>query len=1071
MRKITKYFIDNSFIVNLLSVMMLLIGAISLVHMKRDLISGWSAKRITVSTSLSGAGPAQMEKFVTYPIEQAIKNLPGIDKIRSNSRTASTSITVEVKDEYDDILELEQKIKDAVNNIRSTLPSDLDEINIQQTKMTESWFSNYSLLNFNEEDQNHQRWFYKFKERLKNIQGVARIQDDVREYGIHIRFNLESLARYEIDINTVYSIVQESFRLFPIGNISKGSKDYLVEFETNEVTVEDIGNIILRSTTSKKTLLLRDIATIEKKLPKKTYKEYTNSSPSLSFTIFKDMDTDTISLKENIEKFIEEERANLPQGVEMLLTGDGPAFIERQINALKSNSIFGVILVILTLMSFLGFKTSLMTSFGLPLSYMFTFFILENMGLKIDLISIVGMLLVLGIIVDDAIIISEQYTQNLEKGMKPKEAALEAVLKTWMPITGAVLTTVVAFLPLLMSGDGLSDIMMAIPVVVISALGVSLLESFFILPNHLAHFVKVAPKHHESNFFHKLKDIYMKTLKQVLRFRYLALVSLVSLFGFSIFFAQKNIPMNFNLNISSEKIRVVTVLKHSESLEDSEKQLAPLWKELSEIDKDKFDYINMAIGYVWESGKSKNGPQYGSFTVRFSQLDDNIEANKKYVEDLIKERIKKYTADPKDSIFERIEVGRRYDGHDDDQSNIVNINLSSSAPFDINEVSSKIKKKLSSYDQITSIDLDNSDFIDTWTFKPNKAEILSHGLSIRAVANQVRTFVAKTKVYENNSGPQTLKVYAYSEEGDNQTIETLKNKHIILSNGLKIKTKDLGTWEVIRRQKSIGHENLKRIVRLKVALKKDVADKEKLIHNFENDIKSIESEYSYLTITTKDADEQAQKNKSSMFKNVLFAVGLIVFILAIILRSIVTPFIICSAIPFGLIGIIWAFYFQGLKLDIMAFIGVIAMAGVVVNDSLLLVDTVNSSRGKKKYIDLETLLTDCAKRLRPILLTSITTLGGVFPMAYGIGGDSGFTKPLAMSMGWGLLFATGLTLLILPAYLLIFDDIKKLFSRKKDKQLGDTEIEDENLDQEWPEFEHQTSIPKNKKANTTELFQ
>ncbi len=1065
MKKITKYFIDNSFIVNLISVMMLIIGGISLFHMKRDLISGWSSKQINISTSLSGAGPAQMEKFVTYPIEQAIKNLPGIEKITSSSSTNSTSISVKIKDEYKDILELEQKIKDSIGNIKATLPDDLDDINIAHQKMTESWFSSYSILNFKEENPEHQKWFYKFKDKLRNIQGVTRISDNIREFTIYIKFDQSALARYEIDTSTVYSTVRESFRLFPIGSITKGSNDYLVEFQNNEVTVEDISNIILRTTTSKKKLLLKDIATVEKRLSNRDYREFTNSIESVSFTIFKDLDSDTITLKESVEEFMANEKELLPKGVELVLTGDGPAFIERQINALKSNSLFGIVLVVLTLMSFLGFKTSLMTSFGLPLSYMFTFFILENAGLKIDLISIVGMLLVLGIIVDDAIIISEQYTQNLESGMLPKEAALQAVLKTWMPITGAVLTTIVAFVPLLMSGDGLSDIMLAIPVVVISALGVSLLESFFILPNHLAHFVKVAPVHHESNFMIKLKNGYSKVLSGVLKYRYIALFGLLGLFGYSVYFAQKNIPMNFNLNISSEKIRVITVLKHTKGLDDTKEQLAPLWKDLSQIDKEKFDYINMSIGYIWESGREKSGPQYASLTVRFSQLDDNIEDHKKYVEEFIKAKIETYTKDKDKSIFERIEVGRKYDGFDNDQSNIVNINLSSSAPFDINEVSQKIKDKLKGYDQITSIDLDDSDFIDTWTFIPNKAEILSHGLSIRSVANQVRTFVSKSKVYENNSGPQIVKVYAYSEEGENQTIETLKNKGIILSNGLQIKTKDLGTWKVIKRQKTIGHENLKRIVRVKVSLKKDIAGKEKLIESFEKDLKSIEADYAYLAISTKDADEQAQKNKSSMLKNVILAVGLIIFILAVILRSVVTPFIICSAIPFGLIGVIWAFHLQGLKLDIMAFIGIIAMAGVVVNDSLLLVDTVNTSRGKNKFIDIETLINDCKRRLRPILLTSITTLGGVFPMAYGIGGDSGFTKPLAMSMGWGLLFATGLTLLILPAYLLVFDDIKKLFS-KKNKSNKEQEV---TAMDDW--IEDLSVTPKKRDNSTTELFQ
>lgn len=1046
MKKLVAYFIDNSFIVNLLSVLMLLLGANSLIHMKRDLISSWSTKQIEISATLIGATPSAIEKTATYPIEQTIKNLAGIEKITSTSSFGFMSISITVKDEYKQMNELEQKIKDAINNIKSTLPQDIDDINVAQLKMTESWFSSYAITGFDQEDVKHQRWLYKLKEKINQTSGIARISDTSNKKNIYIKISPSKLSQYQISLREIYTAVQNSFTLYPIGKIEKGTEDIFIEMKNDEIAIEDINNIILRVRDTQRPLRLADISVVDAHFEKVTEIHYTNAKEAIFLTLFKDLETDTISLKEHIEKVFTDFSKEAPKGIEVLLTGDGPSFIERQINALKSNALFGVILVVLTLMFFLGFKTSLMTSFGLPLSYMFTFFVLEKLGIKIDLISIVGMLLVLGILVDDAIVVSEQYTQNLEQGMPPKEAAIAAVDRTWLPICGAILTTIIAFLPLLLSDDGLSDVMMAIPVVVISSLGISLIESLFILPNHLVHFVK-KPAHHEPNkLLEKTTKGYTSLLKVVLRYRYLTVISFVGLFIFSLYFASKHIPTNFNLNISSEKVKVTTILKDSKNLEDSRLQLQEIWDKLSDLDKNRFQYLAMSIGSIWDGGEEKNGPQYASFTVRFSQLDDHVENNKKYVMDTLEKKILEIKESKLGERLARIDAKVNFDGYDNDKSNIVEVKISSTNPFNAQEISQRIKEKVSPLKNIVSIELDDSNFSKSWTYTPDKSEILAHGLSMSDIALQIKSYIAKTMIHENLATDIPLKIYAYSAEENakddtsNETLEDLNNKVIILPNGQTTKTKKLGVWTEIKKEKSINHEALKRIIVVNITINTEKTSKEITVKDIESNLQSLEEEFNQVTITTLDADEQAQKNKSSMIKNVFLGIGLIYFVLAVILRSTISPFIICSAIPFGLIGVIWAFYFQGLKIDIMAIIGIIAMAGVVVNDSLLLVDTANQNKddqvGDKEIINLANIIKTCVSRLRPILLTSITTLGGVFPMAYGIGGDSGFTKPLAMSMGWGLLFSTGLTLLLIPSLVLIQSDFSnfikfRIFKKQK----------------------------------------
>lgn len=1062
MKRLAKYFIENSFLVNMISLMMIIVGIYSLTQMKRDLISGWESNSISINTTLAGAGPAQMEKFVTYPIEQAIKNLNGIDKIYSESGQGWLWIDVRMKDGFKDVSELEQKIKDNIANLKSTLPNDLEDVDVKFNKMTESWFSGYSLTGFDENSDQHQQWFSKFKERLSQTDGIVRIWDSVRTKQIYIKLKPQELARFRIQPSEVYSKVVDAFTLYPVGSISKGGKDYLVEIENNEVDTATLTKIVIKANNSGHQLTLGDLAIINKELPKRTSRRYTNGVESVSFHIYKEIDTDTITLKEKVEKFVDEENKKAPEGIKIALTGDGPSFIERQINALKSNSIFGAILVVITLMLFLGFKNSLMTSFGLPLSYCFTFFVLSNLGVSIDLISVIGMLLVLGIIVDDAIIIAEQYSQHLEQGQAPKEAALNAVLKTWIPITGTVTTTIVAFLPILMANDSLSKILYAIPVVVIAALGISLFECFFILPNHLVHFVKNPKKESKNGYFEKFKNYYQSTLTIALKFRYLIIPVFIGFMGFSIYFAQKNIPMNFNLNISSEKIRFLATLKESKNLDETEKVLNDtVWKMLNKLDKERFDYISTTIGSAWINGKQYEGPKYSSFAVRFSQLDDNIEANKKYVEELLKKEMEVLN---KTGLFEKLEVKRRFDGFDKMKDSLVEVKVSSRSPFNVNEIEESFKKELSSIEGVNSVDLADSESADSWTFKPNKSKIFAHGLSLSNVSRQLRAYVSKSKIYEYKAGPEILKIYSYVEDGEKQTKESLGNVDIILANGKTVKTKDLGQWVTIKKQKKIHHNDLKRSISVETSFDDKKIKKAELLKLVSEKVKIFEKKFPHLEFNAQDADEQSRKNKKSIGKNVIYSLLAIFFVLAVILKSVIQPLLICSAIPFGVIGVIWSFYFQGLKLDTMAFIGVIGMAGVVVNDSLILVDTINKMKGKWLDFKREFIILGASSRLRPILLTSITTLGGVFPMAYGIGGDSGFTKPLAMSMGWGLTFATSLTLFVIPCMLLVQADIikfsLKLVAKLKkeepklvttgidlDKEITSQSLEDESLSQ------------------------
>ena len=1045
MKKIANYFIQNSFVVNLISALIILLGFVSLFNMKRDLISNWESKSIKISASFVGAGPSQIEKFITYPIEKAVKDLPSIDKITSETSQGYFEVTIHLKNDVENIAEIEQQAKDEVSAIENDLPDEIENLRVRHIKQRKAWFNYYSIIGFDEESDIHQSWILNMKDDLGRIDGVASIETYNWTKDVYIKILPEALGRYEIKPAEIYRRIQNTFSVYPLGSIKKGTDEYSIEIDNVEYSLEMIKNISLRSSESFKSLKLSDVATIEYRLPKRTNRNFMMGKDSVSFNVFKDINADSITLKEKLEDKIKDLNSTAPKNLKIISVEDGPAFIVRQINALKSNAVFGVILVVFTLYLFLGFKNAIMTSFGMPFAYLFTFIVLENMGIAIDLISVVGMLLVIGILVDDAIIISEQYMQNLEKGDSPTQAALNAVLSTWKPICGTVATTLIAFAPLLLGKDSMSNVLFAIPVVVFTALGISLLESFFILPNHLAHFVKKFKTHDEAKHFLRFKNAYEKILSKCLKLRYFILLGFMSAMGASLYFAATKMTFNFNLNISSESVRFIGALKKSNDLNESREKLKIVEDLIAKIPKERFKNYELSIGQNYTNGKKMSGPQYFNYWISFSQLDDNVAENKKYVNEFLKRELDKLK---ETGLFERLEVKIHKGGRNEDRDNIVEFAISSYVPFNVDKLTKEVKSLIESQNikGVKSVDLDDTLFKDAWIFEPNIVKIQANGLSLSDLSSQLVLYIRNHEAHEYNLGNKNIKLYTYIEDGEKLNLNELNQLPIYLRNGQKLPLGEFGSWKKEKKEGVVKHQDLMRRVVIDLPFDKELINKEDLITKVAIMQKELGKKYPDLIFKALDADEQSQKNKASIIKKFIYALVGIFFVLALVLRSVIQPILISMAIPFGIIGVIFAFYIQGLEINLMAIIGIIGMAGVVVNDSLLLVVTVNDKRQDWFSFHSPQIIEGASSRLRAIILTSITTLGGVFPMAYAVGGDAGFTKSLAMSMGWGLLFATALTLIALPCLLLIQRDLAVMFERKilrktpKDKTLLNDEV-------------------------------
>ena len=1024
MARFFTYFIKNSFLINLVTIFLIIIGTLCLFSMNRNLVPQWERKRIRISASLLGASPEQVEGLITSPMEEAVSSFAGIEEIESSSSHSQTMITIKIQDDFDETEDLYQKVNNAINNIIQDLPEDTERISVINEKMTFFWFSSVNVLGYNPDDEGHRLWLKDTVNRIKKIPGIVSIRDNSPKPNIYLKLDREALARFGLTLQELQRKIKEKFRILPVGVIDRSGKDVSVEITNNLLDLEDIGALIVNASASGTFVRLKDVAEVAYRNGEVTRRTYTNGQRSERLVLFKDLDTDAIAVKKLVADLFVEINRQAPPGISLRVTGDGPAYIERQLNVLTTNGMLGIAMVILVLFAFLGIKSALMTALGLPLAYFTTFAVLSALGIGIDLISVVGMILIIGIIVDDAIIVSEQYSQYLEKGHPPEKAAYLSIKKTIAPITGTVLTTIVAFMPILASNDALSDRLRAIPWVVMAALGMSWLESFFILPNHLAHFVK-KPKTSKQNIFPRIKKQYEKLLNFVLSLRYPLFAIVLIFMGLSLWFAYENIPLRYQMRIGSERIRLLIALKESNDLDETEAKLRPLFDLMKKIDPNRYSYINQNLGRAYINGTRFEGHRYASMSVRFSQTHPNLAEDKAFVEAFLRRELPKIDT----TNFELLEIDRRIDGHDEAKDRLLNLRIEGRSTVRLETLLKKAEEHYRDVVGLERVFINPQLSVEKWDFEFNREALSHYDLSFSDVALQLRGYVTEDNIHEFRYLGDNIRVYTYFEDSKKLTFDQLQQIPINIHEGHSIPLRQVGLWKQRETLSNIEHLNLERIINIEVSFDDKITKKEIFKKELEEKTPPLAQHFPSLKFSIVEADEEAEKNKKSVGNMVIIALLLIIFVLALVLGSIVQPFLIASAIPFGLIGVIWAFYLHGQRIDVMAFIGIIGMAGVVVNNSLIMVDTINKLSPSIRALTRPVLLEGVSSRLRPIILTSMTTLSGVFPMAYGLGGDSGFTKPLALALGWGILCATWLTLFLLPCMLEIHRDILILLSR------------------------------------------
>jgi multidrug efflux pump subunit AcrB len=694
-----------------------------------------------------------------------------------------------------------------------------------------------------------------------------------------------------------------------------------------------------------------------------------------------------------------------------------------------NNGTIGIIFVIIALLFFLSPRVAFVTAIGIPIAFMMTFSAMWILGMNINLISLFGLILVLGMLVDDAIVVSENVFRHIENGVPFKKAAVVGTREVWKAVTSTVLTTIAAFLPLMFMTGIMGKFVWSIPMVVILALTASLLEAFFILPSHLAEMGRI-PK---TNVFkilhikrpkHWIKTLtvwYTKVLGRALGRRYLVsggvVVLLIGSFvaaklflpvvlfparGIDLFFIRAKLPVGTPLEVTEEKFKTLENL-------------------VSSIPNDELDDYVTQLGIVQNDPDdpfTERSTHVGQIAVYLTPSADRERETKDIISDL-REKGKEITG------FEEINYDEVIPGPPVGKPIAVRIRGDDSEKID--KLSEKVKDFLGTVSGVKDIKDDYDIGKSEWRVVVNEENATKAGLTVGDVASAVRNAFGggiATTIKKSDEEIDVRVRFPYGVKYDETKLfdVDIKNRY-----GNLVPLKMVASFIEKPGVSAIKHLDRRRVVTVSANVNQDVTTSLEVSQKLAKHFKDFQNQHPGYTISFGGEYEETEKSMQSLFKAFALAVILIFLILATNFKSLVQPVIVMMAIPFGFIGVIIAFFVHGEPLSFLALLGVVGLSGVVVNSSIILMDFINKKRAEGEE-RRQAIIEAGALRIRPVLITAATTVVGLLPVAYGLWGSDPILIPAALALMWGIIFATGLTLIVIPCFYAIVDDINDKMS-------------------------------------------
>jgi len=1030
MQAIIHYLVTRSLVVNLVSIFLLAIGGVTAaMFMQVEAFPNVNLDIIQIDTAYPGASPAEVEQLIITPIEQELRSINGIDKMISMAFPGSGRISMEVDPNANNRDRLTSDISLAVD--RATLPTDLPE----DPFVTEVDGAVFPILRVavsdNRTELELKRLGDDIKEDLLAINGVAKVvllSDRKAEYSVEV--DPEKLRQSRISVDQISQVLRGWNLNTPGGEIDTPEGQKSVRIVGEFSSIDDAKNIVIRANASGDAVLLGDVADIKEALEKPRTLHDVQGKPAVSMLILKKSDADIIDTIDLIRPYLETIPGRYGEDITVKSFQDFSRFARMRLGVLTNNGLVGIFLVFISLIFFLRFSVAMTTTWGLPIIFMSGIAIIYALGMTLNLISMMGFIMVLGMLVDDAIIIGENITYHMEKGLNPVEAAVKGAIELMGPVTTTILTTVAAFLPMMFMSGIIGKFVIAIPIVVITLLILSWLESFFMLPSHVAHVTNPNKHPKERAWLIALENIYGWLLEKAIRFRWVTFIVSFLILGGTIVLAKQSLQFQLFPPVGVEEYLVRVTAHPGTSLKEMRQNLRNVDQDLRENTNPEYleSTILQSGDISMDEGDplTQRGSRYGQiraiYTPSVSRPEHDAIKDMNTVTKLVK------------SKYSQLEISSTLISNGPPLGRALEAEING---FD-NKSSEQAARQLMDYlltvKGVTTIDSG---------LKPGDSELhvvldrklaAYAGIDLEVVSRHIRAAADGLTVSTIRKGTEEIDVtirFPTKGAGELKQIE-----NVLIPNNREglVPLNKIAKLEEHKGYTTIRHKDGLRIVNVVADIDSSILSSLKL-NKLVKDNEAIWQKGVEDKVTVNYGGEQ-EKNKESFVSLLIafvFALIAIFFILAIQFNNMVYPLIVMLAIPFGAIGVILSFYlhdmfWKPMPLSFFSTMGMVALTGVVVNSSLVLLVFIQRAREGGMEIK-EAILLAGRRRFRAVLLTAATTVVGLLPTAYGWGGLDHFVSPMALALSSGLAFATVVTLFTIPATLAVGHDVRAFFKR------------------------------------------
>lgn len=1039
MRKIINYFIRYHVAVNVVILAFLLFGILGAKSLKSSFFPLTESHIVQISVVYPGASPAEIEEGVVLKIEDNLKGLEGVERVTSVSRENSGSITVEVEKERNIDFMLLQ-VKNAVDRVPS-YPTGMEPLVVSKREQIRSTI-NFAVSGENVPLLTLKQIGREVENDLRAIEGISQITiSGYPEEEIEIAVEENKLLAYGLNFSSVAQAVARANIIVTGGRVKSDAEEFLIRAKNKFYYADELNQIIVASQPDGAIIRLGDVAQVSDRFSETPNASFIDEKLAVNVSVSSTNTEDLISSADKVKEYITEFN-DTHSNLQIQILNDQSIVLNQRTELLIKNALQGMLLVLIFLSLFLNTRLAFWVAFGLPVAFLGMFIFAPMFDVTINVLSLFGMIIVIGILVDDGIVIAENIYQQYEKGKSPYRAAIDGIMEVIPPVVSAIITTVLAFSLFLFLDSRIGEFFGEVSVVVMLTLVVSLVEALIILPAHLANSKALTkqdeqPKSLLAKTFAKLRVInrlgdrsmqfmrdrmYAPVFRFALDNRFLTLAIFIGLLSLTFGSIGGGIVRtSFFPNLASDRVSITLTMPNgtNEKVTDS----------IISLIESKSKIVNREFTDKYLQGTDKqlfvntiktlgNGASRASLTINLlpgDQRPDIIRAN------LVSSRLAELVG-PVIGV-ESLVYGS-------------GINFGGS-PVSVSLLSNNIKELKAAKNELKQVMMSNALLKDITDNDPAgikeitlqlKDNAYSLGLDLQYLMAQVRSGFFGVQAQRFQRGQDEIRVWVRYKKKDRSSITQLEDMKIALPNGDRIPLKEIASYTIKRGDVSINHLDGRREIQISADLKdsQNTSATDIMTDLRENIIPQIQAKYPTVSPLYEGQNREATKLADSLAVAGIPILILIYMTIAFTFRSFSQPVLLFLLVPISITGVAWGHWIHNFPLNILSVLGIIALIGIMVNDGLVLIGKFNNNL--RSGLNFDQALFDAGKsRFRAIFLTSVTTVAGLAPLLLEKSRQAQFLKPMAISVSYGIAYATLLTLIVLPILLSFNNQIKVYF--------------------------------------------